>query len=433
LNYRLLLREDTWLPIHKARELVDPRISRGLFKKLLKRIVVSLSKAVEDRRRLFQKTFRVKLETKPPCIAVGPEGPKLYTGQWVGIAEYALGLKGPSLALEIEPKYQDFHLMYQEVTRKLREDVFKPLGQLTLSLPLSSIKPIRDIRLALWLLEQYLDTTPPHVYVEEEGVTGHRLKKTIPLPKLASTRVKINEELYSTAASSIALIVKALKETTYTGPRTLENLVKLHLEEQQRLLSILLARPSIKDALIRTPEAEPNLDLCLMIKEAMATAPSLTGHGLSKLLLIPTTKTYELYVLLKAIEALGGPLSMQRFHVLKTSEATLYYNRPPKRLSRFIYRLSRSIPHPDILVEKDSKVIVIDAKYRELHRLELIEAIRLIGYMTDLAKDKELKAVIACLTKKIPDIEAFLNDLKGTIALAEVNIQRSELFKMLIT
>jgi len=215
-------------------------------------------------------------------------------------------------------------------------------------------------------------------------------------------------------------MVKALKETTYTGPKTLEGLVKLHVEEQQGLLNTLLARPLIKEALMKTPEAEPNLDLCLMIKEAMATAPSLTGHSLSKLLLIPITKTYELYVLLKAIEALGGPLGTQWFHFLKTSEATLHYNRPPKRLSRFIYRLSRSIPHPDILIEKDSKIIVIDAKYRELHRLELTEAIRLIGYMTDLAKDKELKAIIACLTKKIPDVEVFLNDLRGTIALAEV-------------
>ncbi|RLE49430.1 MAG: hypothetical protein DRJ33_08265, partial [Candidatus Methanomethylicota archaeon] len=346
MNYHLLLEEDKKLPIHEVRKLVRPKISRRLFKELLKKLVKDLSRAVREKRILFNKIYRVKLEARPPCIISDFEGLKLYTGQWVGIIQYSLGMKGPSLTLEIEPKYDDFHLMYQEVVKKLKEDDFKPLGQLTLSLPLSTVKPVRDIRLALWLLEQYLDTTPPYLYIEGEGAVGHRLKKVTPQPRLAFTMIKINEELYSTAAVSTALIAKTLKGDVPVESKKLKGLMEVHIKEQQELLGTLLARPLIREAMIRTPEIEPNLDICLMIREALTATPSPIGKGLSRLLLIPTIKTYELYVLLKTIEALGGLLDVRSLHIIKTKKATLYYNRPPKRLSRFIYKLSRSVPHP---------------------------------------------------------------------------------------
>ena len=53
--------------------------------------------------------------------------------------------------------------------------------------------------------------------------------------------------------------------------------------------------------------------------------------------------------------------------------------------------------HPAL--ESGERIAIIEAKYRELRRLGLPDAIRLTAYLADVAKNKKLKAVVASLSR----------------------------------
>jgi len=90
--------------------------------------------------------------------------------------------------------------------------------------------------------------------------------------------------------------------------------------------------------------------------------------------------------------------------------------------------------HPDMLLEYSTGTrIVVDAKYRlglalsgragAGRRLELKEALRLLGYLADLAHDGALRAVLAVpsKTEESASLAAALDGIGIQIDVAEVN------------
>lgn len=61
--------------------------------------------------------------------------------------------------------------------------------------------------------------------------------------------------------------------------------------------------------------------------------------------------------------------------------------------------LSGKRPRPDIVVAMDGRIVVIDAKYRELDgkKLSLADALRLAGYLADVARDGVLQTSVVAL------------------------------------
>jgi len=237
--------------------------------------------------------------------------------------------------------------------------------------------------------------------------------------------VKENRQLYSTINVGLSILTRALSNEIEEIPESLKGLVNIHLEEQRQLLKAIISKPIVLESLMRKVITEPHEETLLSLKTALKAVSTPGAEGFFRLLLIPTTKIYELYVLIKIIQALGEDCRFLRhdnLNIIRTKRGIIYYNRPPKNFSRLVYKLSRTVPHPDITLEVDDNIIVLDAKYREnLEGLELREALRLVGYVTDLAKDTQLKAIVACLSKRIDRIATTLNDLQVDISIIEIN------------
>jgi hypothetical protein len=157
-------------------------------------------------------------------------------------------------------------------------------------------------------------------------------------------------------------------------------------------------------------------------------------------MLTPAPKIYEVFVLLKTLEALKskyGNLQPRGIHLFvieaKSRKLNVYYNYPPQNLSRFVYKMTGSRPHPDLLLEYPTGTrVVVDAKYRlgvtlsakiRGKRLELKEALRLLGYLADLAYNNVLHAILA-VPRKSEESTSLVGSLDGTnvkIDIAEVN------------
>jgi len=127
------------------------------------------------------------------------------------------------------------------------------------------------------------------------------------------------------------------------------------------------------------------------------------GGELARLFLVPSTKLYELYVLAQFLKAVGGDVELCGSRCLKVGNTRFYFNKAP--VSRIIKQLTGRRPRPDISIKQGEKVVVVDAKYRELNRgrLALADAIRLAAYLLDVARNGRLTAVVVALEKPTLD------------------------------
>ena len=133
-------------------------------------------------------------------------------------------------------------------------------------------------------------------------------------------------------------------------------------------------------------------------------------------------------MLTKIVQALGRVKGIRGLHEIHIDNNIVYYNRPPGKISKLVFKLSKTVPHPDIVISKQNEVLIVEAKYREhLSQLELKESLRLLGYITDLARNETLKAIIACLSKTVDYYTAPLNDKQINIIFVEVNPQMRQI------
>jgi len=375
--------------------------------------------ALREKDRLFRKLYGIRIESRAPRIAPG----KVYTGQWVGIAEYMDRARGTLVRIAIAPKYRKFTELYRDTLRFLAENL-RPLASLAMDLVYGCPSIGKDFRFAAWTLERYVETESPFTVKTVLSTRGHALRLRRGRVMLSRRISEVNEQLYSTILASLALLSRVVQDIRSSTPPELESLVKVWLEEQMKALQALLHKPIVQEALAYEHVGEVDETLLLQLLGSLKPIEvSNVIQGVTRALMIPSTKIYELYVLTKVIEVLGGAKSVHGIRRISTPRGIVYFNKPPKRLSRIVYRIAGSVPHPDIVVIRDGTAIVIDAKYRErLTKLELREVLRLIAYAADLARDSKFRVVVACLSKAIENIiAARLNDIEIEIVFVEVS------------
>jgi len=216
-----------------------------------------------------------------------------------------------------------------------------------------------------------------------------------------------------------------------------------YLGIQQRYTAVLTSNQHVVEALRGYWSEEPDEDVLMRVRTAMRYAPTPGEARGAWLMLTPAPKIYEIYVLIKIAEALKKKyrgdietcedmLHCYRVVAPDLKPIEIYYNRPPTTLSRVIHQITGSTPHPDILLvyKDEEKRIVIDAKYKlnlsiETRKLKLDESLRLLGYLMDLAHNKDLHAIIAVpkKTKGRDKITQPLNDIAINIQITEINPQ----------
>lgn len=383
--------------------------------------------------RYVHRFYKLKLESLPPRIG---EDRIVYTGQWVGLVEY-YDDRGRCVQLVIEPRYKLFHKVYEEVVLGCG-GLSPSLALAVADLHLSSVGRLPAINTALFVIEEYASRNPPYLVIEEPLYSAH----ITPHGVLRVKRILQNERYYATLAASVSILSQAIKlVSTHLASSLLEVMAKSYAELQRKLLSILATNLQVIEALHGYWYEEPDEDVLLSVKATTHYALAPGEGGVARFLLTPTPKIYEIYVLVKIAEALrnkyGESLEAcgQTIHCyqmeVKGRLVKIYYNRPPPKLSRLIYKMTGSRPHPDILVTYDGTRIVVDAKYRpgfsltarrRKGKLKLSEALRLLGYVTDLASDTTLQLIIA-VPKKVRDeeLKEQLDNLTINVKLAEVS------------
>ena len=387
-------RENLWL----TRARLDARLdyegcSRGEAWRRLRRLAGLARKAALKHRRYVHKVLQLKLDSLPPRV----EPDSIFTGQWVGIIE------DNEATLIVEPKLKEFSRIYLRVVKELADA--EPLLLALAGLHIGPQAALPSLSLAAMILDEYVESTPPYI-IEEQRLS-------IP-PVTIAKRTKPNTRLEATTLIAAAILARAARQAIETLKEIgtvavfLEPLAQLAITREQATLE----QVTLRLALSSSHATQGEFDTELLAQLALATRVSPTVHAggeATQLLLAPAPKIYELYVLLSLGEALQrygwslGGRSLHRWSFSRDGESLiLYYNKPPSRISRLVYRLSGSPPHPDILALRGARSrrktasIVVDAKYLEVRKgLRLADAIRLLGYAADLARNHVLYAAVA--------------------------------------
>jgi len=122
------------------------------------------------------------------------------------------------------------------------------------------------------------------------------------------------------------------------------------------------------------------------------------------------------------VECLGGLARYLGRLSVEVGNTRIYFNRVPRKLSRIVVRLSGRGPRPDLAVVGGGRVVVVDAKYRELDsRLALRDALRLAGYLADVARSRVLRAVVVSLRSGGGAVEAEIDGKRAVVGFAEAN------------
>lgn len=405
--------------------------SRGEAWRLLRRLAARARRAALRHRRHVHRVLSLKLDSLPPRVEPGT----VFTGQWVGVVE-----EGDAL-LVIEPKLDEFPVIYAGVAEALAEA--GPLLLAFAGLHLGPQARLPSLSLAARLLEEYIEATPPYI-VEEQRLPAP--------PVTLAKRLRQNTVLDATMLAAAALLSREARRAleALSGADTwapfLEPLARLSTAQGLALLQQLA--PRLAAAAQHGLHEEPDTELLAQLALAARAGPSAAAAGPARLLLAPAPKIYELYVLLRLDEALRGQgwrlvgRSLHRWRYWRRGERLLlHYNRPPARTSRLVRELSGSPPHPDILIEKTVREegqggagptrVVLDAKYLEVAgRIRLADAIRLLGYAADLARDHELYAAIAAprvMEAAARHVSERLNGVGITVSVLEASPRRSQL------
>jgi len=407
------------------------RVKSGWLARMLREALGAVREAAIRHREFVHRAYKLKIESLPPRL--GRDTAR--TGQWVGLIEYSDGRE--CIQVVIEPKYGDFHRVYEEVV-STSPRIAESLALAVAGLHLGSIGRMHSLNIALWILDEYASKNPPYRVAEERYTLPLLPASVAPVVR----RIMHNEKYYATLAVSMAVISRALAQPSGLPQSPLiDSMARIYTGWQRRLTTYIASRPQVAEALRGPWREEPELDTILEALAAIQRPPSPQGAGQARMMLTPAPKVYEVYVLLKTLEALSmrhGRLrsrSLRWFRVESPSRTVnVYYNRPPPEASRLVYRVTGSRPHPDILLEYSTGTrIVVDAKYRlglalsgragAGRRLELKEALRLLGYLADLAHDGALRAVLAVpsKTEESASLAAALDGIGIQIDVAEVN------------
>ena len=293
-------------------------------------------------------------EANPAAV----RGSQVYTGDWVGVA--VLRVDGVVCTLALRPKIKRFNMLVSKALETLHLMGLLGLYARLLS-ALSSAGALRipGAVLAAEYISEWARSRPP-----------------------TPTNMATTAYMVYAALSAASERIRELHVPRIVALHALQPLIALASE------------PIIAHALLRVDDAEPDVDRVL--EAALLAKASLLytqGTTIGPVLLLPSPKLFEFAVLaetIKLLRAFGryeNPRWDQETNTVRCGTATtVYYNASPA--SRLVEKLAGTHLHPDIVVQHEGRLVVIEAKYRRRgSRLTLGDAARIAAYLYDIQPD----------------------------------------------
>jgi len=395
----------------------------------------------EESRKIFG--FGIRLEAPPPRI----RGEVLFTGFWSGVYAYTPHGSREAIHIVVEPRVRRFYEMLRNIHETLHSyRDFQLLTQISPNIH-PSLLAIDVIRKLLYEIHNLIGREPKYIAtgIAEDvgeyigvgvGARGVELKPY-------TVRKSLNGSLAFTVAVALKSIAKAIQSlksisTEVKGFVGSESSVMKVVEEYisqlntflQMLLSDDFAAYSLYILGLIDFESVDTEKYQHIFKAAKMIASVAHGareaYGSARVFLLPTTKIYELYVYTNIVKQLSGrvrEVAGSRL-TLMVDTSRLYFNHYPKRLSRFIQHLTKRVPAPDILYKSQRFVAPVECKYRYLNdqKLLLSDAERILSYIVDAGKDRDLVAVVAALSRPVEsEVKASVNGKNIRVVFTEVN------------
>ncbi len=360
----------------------------------LKYLVLELHGLIREHRRRVWSSYKIDIESRSPQL-LGAN--RLYTGQWIGRIVLRLELRESTVLVPIElvPKHEGIRQMIHELrNRSVCENLLDIMSSgFYISRDGSIIVPTTNLKLAVRELVRYDRETQLFTYIVDRFSTSTRVLLKSGIPQTIMVKPRINYSKINTLFWGISLILNYIKNMFIHEDET--NIL-------QCIQDLLNQYYMFYVTMLETLE-EIDLDLVSRINLLLrfgARKFDYVSYGI----LYPTTKIYELYVLHKIIAMLSEKLQTNphavRLTTFRVGDVYIYYNSVPGKLSRIVYKLSGRLPRPDIVIKRDSKVLVIEVKYRKLNgRLNLGDVYRMLAYSVDLSRNRVLRILVACLDR----------------------------------
>ncbi|ABL89089.1 conserved hypothetical protein [Pyrobaculum islandicum DSM 4184] len=380
--------------------------------------VEELKKAVLDMRATLGYFRRgavggIALDTPRPDVV----GDRAHTGFWVGVYRYAGGVE-----LVIKPRVSRYYRMVERTDEVLR-DVY-PLYLLSKSLVATNVPNIVRITRIIWEARGLIQREPKYFRAAVEASSGKlivRGDRELLVKNISVPNVWLASSVLLTLSNLSQFLRGALRYTSGL-PEGVGKALELYISSLESALKVLH-----KDA----EEEIPHLWVEDLDPGDYFYLPAIARRVGSEFFLIPSTKLYETYVLALTVrtlkrDGLAAKVLRGGIAVDVEGDGRVYFNKAPT--SKLIRRIAGIAPRPDIVVESGRNLIVVEAKYRRLdeRRLRRADAIRLVAYLADVARDHRLRGVVAALEPPhqaggCPAVSANIDSTQAEIRFSRVN------------
>jgi len=412
----------------------------------LRKALIDLEDSIQRFKRSFSNAsrklfgFRVRLEAPAPRVL----GETIYTGFWSGIYEYMPYEDGEPMYIVIEPRVERYYEMLRDIQETLYSyRDFQLLIEIAPAMH-SSIIALEAIRKLLYEVQNLVDREPKYIATRVSDDSGEYVEVLMGARgaevKPYTIRKTLNESLAFAVAVALSSDAKAIQRIRdmareaekLVGKSTILKAVEEYINQLSQFLKLLLSEEFVAYSLSKIDVVDfERVDLerywYVLYTSRLV---SLAAHGAResfgslRIFMLPSTKIYELFVYANIVKQLGDRVEevLGARLALRVGVAKLYFNHYPKKMSRLIKSLTKRIPQPDIFYTSKSLSAPIECKYRYLNgqRLLLGDAERLLGYIVDASKDKDLTAIVAALSKPVEnEVRTNINGKDVRIVFAE--------------
>jgi len=374
--------------------------------------------------------LRISLaESMPIRVRQDESGAVILSGFWSGIIGVELA-SGRYVELVVTPRVE----AYPEMIRAV-ESILKPISldfdSLLHSLAYTRTGPpfIPYLEPLLYML-QILALREPKRLCRVEGAPAGTLA-LLPVERIVTC--VDNKGLGVLVGATVRILAEALRDLRKYS-RGLEKVSKALAEVVEGYVSRVSQASSWVLSQLDVPaidrlddealsQLERYLDTLYAFRRVARTVRIVGAKGVARGFAYPSTKLYELYVYAKILECLNG--SRARYAgklAVEVNGTHAYFNHVPPRYSRVVKPLAGRPPRPDITLKMGDQLLVVEAKYRELDsKLLPADALRLAGYLADIARDTSLKALVTTLKCNQTHITKEIDGRHIEVNLIEVN------------
>jgi hypothetical protein len=414
----------------------------------LRKALIDLEDSIQRFKRSFSNAsrklfgFRVRLEAPAPRVL----GETIYTGFWSGIYEYMPYEDGEPMYIVIEPRVERYYEMLRDIQETLYS--YRDFQLLIEIAPAthSSIIALEAIRKLLYEVQNLVDREPKYIATRVSDDSGEYVEVLMGARgaevKPYTIRKTLNESLAFAVAVALSSDAKAIQRIRdmareaekLVGKSTILKAVEEYINQLSQFLKLLLSEEFVAYSLSKIDVVDfERVDLerywYVLYTSRLV---SLAAHGAResfgslRIFMLPSTKIYELFVYANIVKQLGDRVEEARRSrlALRMGTAKLYFNHYSRSISRLIKSLTKRTPSPDIFYASKSLSAPIECKYRYLNgqKLMLGDAERLLSYVVDASKDRNLIAFVASLSRPVEsEVKASINGKNIRIVFAEFN------------